>query len=368
MKVWFSLGAAVLGSAWAAGCTRAYDDVRDGGNRDGAAMGHDAAVVDGRTPPPVCLPAVDRVVTSLASGLVNPGAIVVNGSGIFFESGVSIFGLPLSGGSARILATGQTGLEGLAVDGSRVYWTTWATMDPRVDPLLDRVMALPIAGGEPVVLAAGIHEPLDVAVDATHVYWTAGGASDGVVMGVPLAGGAPATLSSGQVYPGAIAVDPDFVYWVNGTTTMSPPQDNAALMKVAKTGGTPVKLATAPVTALVSRIAVDSTSVYWSLTGFDAGTLIGTITRVPLDGSAPILLASDQNWPGDIAVDSEAVYWANGGECIGSNGSIMKLPLAGGSPVALACDQFCPMGLATDATHVYWTDAYVGAVLATTKN
>jgi hypothetical protein len=32
---------------------------------------------------------------------------------------------------------------------------------------------------------------------------------------------------------------------------------------------------------LGSRIVVDSTSVCWGLTGFEASTLIGTVTRVP---------------------------------------------------------------------------------------
>ena len=42
-----------------------------------------------------------------------------------------------------------------------------------------------------------------------------------------------------------------------------------------------MRLATAPATALGSRIVVDSTSVCWGLTGFEASTLIGTVTRVP---------------------------------------------------------------------------------------
>jgi hypothetical protein len=359
-----------LGSAWAAGCSWIPGDTSsrkyDGGTPSPVAR--DTAVADTGAPPPVCIPASDRVVTSLASGLVNPYAIAVSGSGIYFESGVSIFSVALAGGSAVILATGQTGLGGMTVDRDNIYWTSWATLDATADPSLDRVMAMPLTGGEAVALVAGTHRPQDVAVDATHAYWTAGGASDGVIMSVPLGGGTPATLASGQVFPGSIALDQDFVYWVNGTTTLAPPQEPAALMKVPKTGGLPVRLATAPTTAMVSRIALDSSSVYWTLNGLLGSAHIGTVTRVPLDGSAPILLASDQSSPGDIAVDSEAIYWANSNGCMGESGSIQKLPLAGGAPIALACDQFCPMGLAADATHVYWTDAYVGAVMTTTKD
>ena len=71
-------------------------------------------------------------------------------------------------------------------------------------------------------------------------------------------------------------------------------------------------------------IAVDSTSAYWT------DTASGTVMKVPLDGGTPVTLASNQDGPGDIAVDAVSVYWTNG-----NGGTVMKVPLGGGTPTTL---------------------------------
>ena len=61
-------------------------------------------------------------------------------------------------------------------------------------------MKLPLAGGAPVALATGLDDPNGIAVDGTSVYWTNLG---GTVMKLPLAGGAPVTLAAAQSGPQA---------------------------------------------------------------------------------------------------------------------------------------------------------------------
>jgi hypothetical protein len=82
---------------------------------------------------------------------------------------------PKAGGSIVTLATGQTLPEGIAVDGSSVYWVNSGTRDQPDGS----IMKAPLAGGEPSVLASGQSGPYQIAVDGANVYWTCRG--DGTV-------------------------------------------------------------------------------------------------------------------------------------------------------------------------------------------
>lgn len=100
-------------------------------------------------------------------------------------------------------------------------------------------------------------------------------------------------------------------------------------------------------------IAVDSTSVYW----VDYNS--GNVMSVPIGGGTPVTLASGQDTPHGIAVDSTSVYWVNNGyemSLVGQwLGSVMSVPLGGGAPTTLASGIYYMESITVDATNVYWT-------------
>jgi hypothetical protein len=101
-----------------------------------------------------------------------------------------------------------------------------------------------------------------------------------------------------------------------------------------------------------AAIAVDSSHVYWTTFAGD------TVMSVPLAGGIPKTLASNQFGADGIAVDSTTVYWTDAN----TGGTVMKVPKAGGTPTTLASNQNIPEGIAVDSTTVYWT---VGGATAT---
>jgi hypothetical protein len=76
-------------------------------------------------------------------------------------------------------------------------------------------------------------------------------------------------------------------------------------------------------------VGVDATSVY-----FVTYEAEGRVWRAAKDGSGATLLAVGQAWPYAIAVDADAVYWANRGSLTNEvtdahdakDGQIMRLP------------------------------------------
>jgi hypothetical protein len=123
-----------------------------------------AAPLDGSTP-----------LATVASGLVDPRALIVDASGVYWIEGSTGSVLRLKPGTNAVetLASKQADPRDLALDDARVYWTNAGGGG--------MVMALPKAGGEAVAVATGQAAPTHVVVDGAAVYWVAG--SD--VMRVP---------------------------------------------------------------------------------------------------------------------------------------------------------------------------------------
>jgi hypothetical protein len=93
-------------------------------------------------------------------------------------------------------------------------------------------------------------------------------------------------------------------------------------------------------------IAVDSTDVYWS------EPLYGNIKKVGINGGTVTTFASGLSYPYGIAVDSTEVYWAES-----NGGAINKKAKLGSTIRTLASGLNSPTYIAVDSTSVYFTTA-----------
>lgn len=110
-------------------------------------------------------------------------------------------------------------------------------------------------------------------------------------------------------------------------------------------------------------IAVDSTNVYWTnLTSRNPSN--GTLVKVLKDKSSGTSTVASGQEVGTVALDETHIYWTGR---IGSDGRLLRVPKAGGPTEYLAINQADPIGIAIDTTSVYWTDAGRGNVLKRSK-
>jgi hypothetical protein len=172
--------------------------------------------------------------------------------------------VPIGGGALVTLASVPEPSTpcGIAVDGTSVYWATMYSGGD-LDPPPVALVKVPLGGGAPTTLASEAfsganYTPFQcgVAVDATRVYWT----TNQSILTVPRDGGAVTTLVSldGFMAPNAIAIDATSLYWTSNAAALPAPN---LVMKVSLNGGTPTTLGS---TQGSWGIAVDSTSVYWT--------------------------------------------------------------------------------------------------------
>jgi hypothetical protein len=394
-----------------------------------------------------------------ASWLPAAGLAVTANAVVFVNSANSytVYSVPLAGGSLTTVTTVSTGgayalnaILGLSVLGANVYW---------IDPYNFALYTVPLTGGSVSALATGIGVPtanpaISLALTATSAYWAEAGtyggcciqAGTGTLKSVPLGGGTVTTVFTGLDAPVALAIDGATAVWAEswrvakgplaggaGTTlasgiasSMAPIAVDAShvylldgdFIKTLPTAGgiveklVPVRGDIGDISLVNQDIAVDGTSVYWTIKDIAGGP---TLQKVPLAGGAPVTLSVDstglpqpQECLWRIALDSQNVYWSaqsnefpigcrilkvplNGGTTttlvdyayladftvdgtnlyfieLGSTaGSIQQMPVAGGTLTPLLTGALGTV-LVNDAAHLYWIDPLAPAVVQFPKS
>ena len=175
-------------------------------------------------------------------------ALVVGGSGLYVYGAGGILWVSFDGSATADIATvdGWVSAQtvGLAIDSTRVYWTTppFHSPGPYTWPTTDLFSAA-LDGSDPQKLASTEFETGGIGTDATSVFWASRG-----LLEIAKVGGATHTLSKLHTSSG-IAVDDAHVYF------------NADMIRrQAKTGDESVPLAT----ALTNDLAVDESRLYFS--------------------------------------------------------------------------------------------------------
>jgi len=135
---------------------------------------------------------------------------------------------------------------------------------------------------------------------------------------------------------------------------------NGGLLKVPKSGGTPMPIAS-NAGIQIGVVVVDAASIYF-VTADNATT--GSIYSLPRSGGTPKLLATNLPAPVDLRVDTTSIYWLNlgtvMGEDVAADGSVERMLKDGTGRQKLVGSLSAPGGLDIDATDVYFSETGFG--------
>ena len=230
-----------------------------------------------------------------------------------------------------------SGLNGLAVYGGWVYWTSDTAVSRR-----------PTAGGTIDTVASGLSGLGPIVADQDGVFWLA--RTEGKIFTCPLTGTCPAPrlVAVGPAVADneaiGMAIDSEKVYWAAYGTP------GGGVFGAAKTGnGGAVRFS--PEVG-EKYIAVDGTNLYWQTNCAGASSRKKDLTDAV--GPLPSTCTSGQ---GGLALSKSAVF-------IGGN-DVIRYPILSGGVATLALtvtDGDHVSGLAVDcANDVYWTQQVNGS-------
>ncbi len=330
------------------------------------------------------LPASAATPIALVTGQNHPVSLAVDVANVYWtNSGTplstttttppdgALRGIPIPGGKAADVITGQAGPRDIALaldaggDTKTFYWTNAGTQPPQ-SASADGTVSSWVPGGNVTQLAKNQAGPQGIALSAGNVFWTAFGVYELPANGaVETLDPAPA-MGAAEYYPTRIAVDATFAYWTNeGTLTGM----NGSLAMASLTDPSPIAIPTGASNprGLALDLGASGSAVAVYFTNFEA---TGSVVMVPVAAGvagSPRVIASKLGYPDGITLDATSVYWTNRGD-----GTVVSLPKAGGTPTILATGQNNPGAIVVDATNVYWINEgdpnlADGAVMRLTK-
>jgi hypothetical protein len=132
-------------------------------------------------------------------------------------------------------------------------------------------------------------------------------------------------------------------------------------------------LASLPTAA--GEIAVDSENVYWANlyeeTSDPGAPIPPLIMSIPKTGGTPVVLAAVRGFPSGIAVDSERVYWtvliSVDAETQTYEGRLWGVPKTGGAAALLASEPGRIVAMAMDDDNLYWANPDTRSIMSVAK-
>jgi hypothetical protein len=190
------------------------------------------------------------------------------------------------------------------------------------------------------VVAKELLRPTWLHVDAQSFYWVSEATGDGAIMKLARTGGAPVKLAHGLVQPDSLQVDDTSAFWLGYGT-------HAGIQKVSLAGGDVEDLVPVSAPVPIRQTAIDDGHVYYT------NAASGSVGRVDKHGGDGKTLASGLSGPVAIAVDSSGVYVAESGD----DGAIVRVLHSGGGGTArIATHRPGPHGIVLTDTDILWID------------
>jgi hypothetical protein len=328
----------------------------------------------------------DNPTTVVASGLDTPSSLAVVGGNAYWvdennNNNNDLYTAPADGsGSAHLALSGtsEVSFSGILTDGTSIcgeagYSSTIG------------VTCIDLSTGTNTIVASSGSLPPDAPSEATpesiggvtvhggNAFWTQDAADttktpEVVTEYVSMRGTNDDSSSGTSLYQststnrfGLVVADDTYVYFINGTDL-----DRVTWTGTVNPQQTPVTLASG--LSDVLGLAIDSVNIYAAIGSDDTESLPSSISAVPLAGGSATTLVGNTDIDG-FAVDGTFVYWTNS-----KAGTVSEVSIHGGSTTLLASGQDGPTSMFVDSSALYWInqgsssfDEYTGVVLRASK-
>ncbi len=236
------------------------------------------------------------------------------------------------GGGTTVMTTQTSGPHPIAVDDAGMYWETTTVSGFARRAPVPRALSMPS-------LVANVSGPvLSVAIDDQSVYWTENSTQ---VLSANKYGNKEngSVIWNGDASTNNVATDGQRVYFT---------AVDGVLRAIGVDGGSGFQFGT-PGTVPSEGVAVNSGYVYWSLADPSQGVVARSSTTSPTE----MTLATTQLGPFAIASDGVNVYWANLPNAAAAQ--IVECAVDGGMPKVVA-HGLHSNAIVVDDVAVYWTD------------
>ena len=255
----------------------------------------------------------------------------------------------------------STYTETLLVDATYLYWAAYYT------GYIFRCARAGCVGSGPekwMARGPGIATPTGLAMDGTRVYWTDQSGTNGVWSCTKGPSCVPVYVAkSDTILPRSIAVggvNEGFLYWASAGLAGEPP---GTLAQVAKDAADAAAFTTQYAVVAPTSLVATQTNVYYTSDG-DGGASGAIFKGLAASQAGAQPFATGLDRPVSLVLDATSVYWAESG-----GGRVMSCPRSGcgAGPTVLASGQDEPYGLAVDDRSVYWTTRSGGEIKRVAK-